>query len=148
MSNNSSWPIHRTLSGAANPGQFGPGSDGNEGVIRSPQSFRITAASSSDCLESYLGDWGDLTSLQRCSQCILRPQPTRPVGTWERWQWRSTPHSPKLQHNWIRTIRWLSDISRILVGEGDSYTPEEIESVYSIAPADCTVLRVVICLLK
>ena len=30
------WPIDRTLSGATTPGQSGPGSDGNEGVLRIP----------------------------------------------------------------------------------------------------------------
>ena len=31
------WPIDRTLSGATTPGQSGPGSDGNEGVLCIPQ---------------------------------------------------------------------------------------------------------------
>ena len=30
------WPIDRTLSGATTPGQSGPGSDGNTGVLRIP----------------------------------------------------------------------------------------------------------------
>ena len=30
------WPIDRTLSGATTPGQSGPGSDGNEGVLHIP----------------------------------------------------------------------------------------------------------------
>ena len=30
------WPIDRALSGDANPGQSGPGSDVNEGVLRIP----------------------------------------------------------------------------------------------------------------
>ena len=46
-------PIDRTLSGATRPGQSGPGSDGNEGVLRIPQSSSITEASPSDCLVSY-----------------------------------------------------------------------------------------------
>ena len=36
------WPIDRTLSGATTPGQSGHGSDGNEGVLRIPQSSCIT----------------------------------------------------------------------------------------------------------
>ena len=32
--------------------------------------------------------------------------------TWERWQWRGTPHSPKLLHYWNLTIRSSSVISR------------------------------------
>ena len=78
MSNSSIWPIDRTLSGATTPGQSGPGSNGNEGVLHIPKISSITGASSSDGLMSYLGHslegWG-LTSLQRCSQCILQPQP-------------------------------------------------------------------------
>ena len=41
-----------------------------------------------------------------------------PEWIWERWQWRGTLHSPKLQHYWILTIRLFSVISRTLVGGG------------------------------
>ena len=69
------------LSGATTPGQSGPGSDGNEGVLRIPQSSSIAGTSPSDCLVSYQDTrWGGgLTPLQRSSQCILQPQPT---GQW------------------------------------------------------------------
>ena len=43
------------LSGATMPGQSGPGSNGNEGVLYIPQSSSITGTSPSDCLESYPG---------------------------------------------------------------------------------------------
>ena len=36
-------------------GQGGPGSDGNEGVLRIPQSFSTAGTSPSDCLVSYPG---------------------------------------------------------------------------------------------
>ena len=49
------YPIDRTLLGATTPTQNGPGSDGNEGVLRIPQSFSITGTSPSDCLVSYSG---------------------------------------------------------------------------------------------
>ena len=49
------WPIDRTLSGATSPGQSGPGSNGNEGVLCIPQSSSITRTSPSDCLMSYPG---------------------------------------------------------------------------------------------
>ena len=39
-----------------------------------------------------------------------------PEWTWEQWQWRVTPHSPKLQHYCNLTIRLFSFISRTLVG--------------------------------
>ena len=51
MSNNSIWPIDKTLSGATTPGQSGPGS--NEWVLCIPQSSSITEASPSVCLVSY-----------------------------------------------------------------------------------------------
>ena len=67
-----------TLSGATAPGQSGAGSDGNEEVLCIPKCSNITEASPSDCVASYLGhSLVSLTPLQRCSQCILQPQPTR-----------------------------------------------------------------------
>ena len=49
------WPIDRTLSGATIPGQSGPRSDGNKGVLCIPQSSSITETSPSYCLMSYPG---------------------------------------------------------------------------------------------
>ena len=120
-------PIDRALSGATTPGQRGLESNGNEGVLRIPQSSSITGSSPLDYLVSYplveglplcrekvgvfnspnrLGhsleresypwaemqsmystaptDWatrwrGSLTLGQRCSRCILQPQPTGPL---------------------------------------------------------------------
>ena len=94
------WSINRTLSDATISGQNGPGFDGNEGVLGIPQSSSITGISPSDCLVSYLGHylgesylssgmqfvystapadcaiqdtrWRSLTSLQRCSRCIIQ----------------------------------------------------------------------------
>ena len=43
------------LSGATTPGQSGPGSDGNEVVLRIPQRSSIAGTSPSDCLVSYPG---------------------------------------------------------------------------------------------
>ncbi len=63
------------LSGATTPGQSGPGSNGNEGVLRIPQSSNTAGTSPSDCLVSYPGHslGGGLTPLQNFSQCILQP---------------------------------------------------------------------------
>ena len=47
--------MDRALSGATTPGQSGPGSDGNEGVLRIPQSSSTAGTSPSDCLVSYPG---------------------------------------------------------------------------------------------
>ena len=41
--------------GATTPGQSGPGSNGNKGVLCIPQSTSITGVSPSDCLMSYPG---------------------------------------------------------------------------------------------
>ena len=72
MSNSSLRPISSTLSGATSLGQSGPGCDGNEDVLCSPQ--RIMEASPSDCIQDTC--WVSLTPLQRYSQCILLPQTT------------------------------------------------------------------------
>ena len=69
------WLIDRNLSRATIPGYCGPGSDGNEGVLRITQSSSITGSSTLDCLMSYQDTlWGSFTALQRCSLCILQPQ--------------------------------------------------------------------------
>ena len=43
------------LSGTTTPGQSGPGSDGNEEIIRIPHKSSITGTSPLDCLVSYPG---------------------------------------------------------------------------------------------
>ena len=48
-------PYIGPLSGATTPGQSGPRSDGNEGVLRIPQNSSIAGTSPSDCLVSYPG---------------------------------------------------------------------------------------------
>ena len=57
--------MNKALSGATIPGQSGPGSNGNEGVLHIPQSSSITGTSPSDCLVLYPGHSleGDLTLL-------------------------------------------------------------------------------------
>ena len=55
MSNTSIKPVDTTLTGAITPGQSGPGSNGNEGILRIFQSSSINEASPSDCLVSYPG---------------------------------------------------------------------------------------------
>ena len=49
------WPIDKPLSGATTVDQSEPDSDGNKGILRIPQSSRITVATASDCLVSFLG---------------------------------------------------------------------------------------------
>ena len=55
----SNGPIDRALLGATTPGQSGPGSNNNEGVLHIPQSSRITGTSPSDCVVSYTGYLGE-----------------------------------------------------------------------------------------
>ena len=55
MSYSSIQPIHRTLSGASTPGRSGLWSNGNEGVLRIPQSYNISEDLPSDCFTSYQG---------------------------------------------------------------------------------------------
>ena len=52
--------MDRILSGATTPDQSGPGSDGNEGVLRIPQSSSTAGTLPSDCFVSYPGHslWG------------------------------------------------------------------------------------------
>ena len=49
------WLINRTLSDATTPNQSGPGSEGNEGVLRIPQNSSITGTSSLDFFVQYPG---------------------------------------------------------------------------------------------
>ena len=46
------------------------------------------------------------------------------------WQWRGTPHSPKLQHYWNLTIRLSSVISRTLIGVGVLHLCRKAVSVF------------------
>ena len=58
------WPIDRALSGATIPGQSGPGSNVNEGVLHIPQISKA-GASPSDCLELYPDTlWGSSPSAE------------------------------------------------------------------------------------
>ena len=76
-------PLIGHLSDATTPDQSGPGSHGNKGFLRIPQSSSITGTSPSDCSVSYTGHTcGGLTPLQRCSRCILQPTPTGQRSIW------------------------------------------------------------------
>ena len=57
--------MDKTLSGATTPEQSRSGSDGNEEVLRIPQSSNITGTSPSDCLVSYPGLIGEVLPLGR-----------------------------------------------------------------------------------
>ena len=48
-------PIDRTLSGGTTQSQSRPGSDDDEGVIRTPQRSTITGTSATNCFVTYLG---------------------------------------------------------------------------------------------
>ena len=63
------------------------------------------------------------------------------MWTWERRQWRGTPHSPKLQYYRSLTIRLFSVIYRTLV-RWESYLSAEKQSDYYTAAADWARVRV------
>ena len=73
-------------------------------------------------------------SFKKSNSSIWPIHRTEPEWTWERWQWLDTPHSPKFQHHWRRTIRLFNVIFKTLIGEG-SDPSAEVQSVYSAAPA-------------
>ena len=67
ISSSSVWSIDRTLSSATAPGQCGPGSNDNEGVLCISQSSSITGASPSDCIVSF----GSVLPLCRDAVCVF-----------------------------------------------------------------------------
>ena len=71
------WPIDGNLSSGTTPDRSRPGSDGNEGVLRIPQSSSITGTSTR-LFSVIIQDtrWGSLTPPQRRIRCILQSQPT------------------------------------------------------------------------
>ena len=59
-------------SGATTPDQCGLGSDGNEGILRVPQSFKITGTSLLHCLILYQDTrWGGLTPVEMQSMYLV-----------------------------------------------------------------------------
>ena len=87
MSKNCIWPIYRILSGATKLDISGPWSDGNEGLLRIPQSSSITGASSSDYLVSYIS-------------CI-------------RWGWFYTPTEMQSVYSTVPVVWVIEDQSKI-----------------------------------
>ena len=60
-----------------------------------------------------------------------------PKWTWERWLWRCSPHSPKLQNYWSLTIKLFSIITRTLLRRRRESCPYTVmQSVYFTAPGD------------
>ena len=55
------------------------------------------------------------SSIQPIDRTLIGCYLSGPEQTWEQWQWRGTPHSPKLQHYWNLTIRLFCAICRTLV---------------------------------
>ena len=101
-------PLIGPLSGATTPGQSGPGSNGNEGVLRIPQSSSIAGTSPSDCLVSYPGHslGGGLTPLQRSSRCILQSRPTGQLEVEYRTSEKQTLHIAFSKKIWVGFEEW------------------------------------------
>ena len=57
----------------------------------------------------------------------------RPEWTWERLQWRGTPHSPKLHHHWSLTIRFFNAISGHSSWGVLSFCREVVDVIYSFS---------------
>ena len=107
------------LSGATTPGQSGPRSDGNKVVLRIPRSSSITGTSPSDCLVLYPGHSlkRGLTPLQRCSWCILKPQPTGQTKRCNfRVKWRGG-QKEHIRQEMIWHLRMQCTLSMIHFGE-------------------------------
>ena len=71
--------MDRVLSGATILGQGGPRSNGDEGVLRIPQTSRITGCLTIrlySVISRTLVREAGLTLLQRCGRCILQPRST------------------------------------------------------------------------
>ena len=52
------------------------------------------------------------SSIWPIDRILIRCYHSGPEWAWERWQWRGTLHSLKLQHSWNLIIRLFSVISR------------------------------------
>ena len=114
-------PKDWALSGATIPGQNGPGSDGNEGVLCIPQSSSITGTLQSDSLVLYPGH-----SLVGCypSAEVQSVYPSRQGNQIRRiifdWSSKETPTFSRVVYLNIEYIR-LSSFLILLFGE---YFPE------------------------
>ena len=104
--------LDRTIFGATIPGQSGPGSDSNEGVLHISESSSINRAGHQIVyLHMPNTRWKGLTLWQRCSWCSLHPPPadwaqdTRWKGLtlWQRCSWCSL-HPPPA--DWAQDTRW------------------------------------------
>ena len=75
-------PLDRTQSGTTTPRPSGPKSNGDEGILRIPQSSSITGTSSIGLFNVISGTLvgGGLTPLQRSSPCILQPHRILSIG--------------------------------------------------------------------
>ena len=123
-------PIDRTLTGATAPDQSRPENNSNEKVLHIPQNSSITEATPSDCLVSYLGYFGvcggGFLPLQKCSLCILQPQPTGPCVQSNSSIWpidrtlsgTTTPGQGGPKSNGNERIRHISQISKALPSNG------------------------------
>ena len=57
-------------------------------------------------------------SIWLIDRTLIRCYHSRPEWTEEQWQWKDTPHSPKLLHYRSFSIRWCNAISKALVMGG------------------------------
>ena len=75
-----------------------------------------------------------------CQTVLFDPERCYHPGaewTWERWQWKGTPHSPKLQYYWSFTIWLFSVITRTLVEEVLPLCRNAVGVFYSSSQLGC-----------
>ena len=72
------------------------------------------------------------SSIRPIDRTLIRIYHSGPNWTCKRLQWRGTPRSPKFQHYWNLTIRFVCVISSTLVGRG--LTPLQRCSWYILQP--------------
>ena len=65
--------------------------------------------------------------------------------TWEQWQWRDAPYSPKPQHYWDLSIRLFCVISRTLVS-GGAYPSAEVQCPEMLGNRKLRLTLISICL--
>ena len=74
------------------------------------------------------------SSIKTIDRTLIRCYHSGTEWTWEQWQWRDTPHSPKLQYYWSFTIILFSVISRSLIGWGFTSLQRYIRCILQLQP--------------
>ena len=82
------------------------------------------------------------SSIPPIDRTLIRCYHTGPEWTWERWPWRGTPHSPKLQPCWNLTMGLFSVISGHSLGGGLSLLQRSSRSILQPQPTGQSLFRI------